>query len=228
MSLHRSSSWKAAVFVSSCLAASQTLAVDIVSYDISSARPSGEGNWTHVYNGTMVPNGDGTYAYSGGSGTLTDGILPTTHTNNQLLGQNDALSITLHLAQPTIVESIEVWGGARNLNAIPGTIVKWQVTIDGLSIRLTSVGFGPGCDSGLCNDRVFLAGTGLDLVSTSTVTLSRFDSSWQGDYFSIGEITVNAVPEPSSWALALIGVPLILMRGRRFLARSGGSLLRPA
>ena len=109
---------------------------------------------------------------------------------------------------------------AKTRAKFPGTLTGWSVTIGGNTQAFTSTGFGASCTSGLCSDAVSLAGSGLELLSTDTLTLSNFQGGWYG-YFSAAEITVNGVaapvPEPETYALMLggLGVMGLLARRRR-------------
>ena len=62
-------------------------AVTITSYDILFARASGFAvGWNHTYNGTinsLYPGIGQPSLYSGGSGTLNDGLLADNRNNNQ-------------------------------------------------------------------------------------------------------------------------------------------------
>ena len=190
-------------------------AVSISSYDVTGAQLSGFGFWSHTYSGSIVGN-----TYSGGSGTLNDGIIPTSEQNNQLFLMADAPTITLHLNALTTLSSIEIFGGnVGSSNLVAGTLTGWSVTIGANTVALGSTDFGPSCFSGLCNDRVNLVGTGLDLLATNSVTLSGFTGGWFGS-FNAGEITVDGaaampVPEPETFALMLAGLGVVATMARR-------------
>ncbi|WP_235835123.1 PEP-CTERM sorting domain-containing protein [Piscinibacter terrae] len=191
-------------------------AVTVTSYDVTGAQPSGFGGWSHSYTGS-ISGGN----YSGGSGSLNDGVIPTGVGGDQLFTFDTNPTITLHLDGTTKVSTINIFGGDNPYNYIPGTLTGWSVTIGGNTQAFTSTGFGASCTSGLCSDAVSLAGSGLDLLATDTLTLSNFQGGWYG-YFSAGEITVNGaaaapVPEPETYALMLggLGVMGLLARRRR-------------
>ena len=78
-------------------AGSTSYAVVVTSYDIDKARLSGFGGWAHTYDGTITSNGDGTYDYSGGSGTINDSVIGTTHRYTHLFYTSDSPAVTLYL-----------------------------------------------------------------------------------------------------------------------------------
>jgi hypothetical protein len=188
-------------------------AVTVSSYDISLSQLSGFGGWSHTYSGTITGN-----VYSGGSGTLNDGIIPTGESNNHLFRLADDSVITLHLSGPTLVTQLDLLGGVLPDNFIPGTLTGATITIGGNSEVLSSLAYGVGCLSGLCNDRFDLVGTGLELIATSTIQISNVTGGWQG-YYNIGEIEVNGtpagVPEPGTLALLGLGLAGLGLSRRR-------------
>jgi len=191
-------------------AVSGAQAVTISTYDMTNAQPSGTGGWSFTYmGGTIVGNN-----YTGGSGTLNDGIIPTDANNNELFFLADAPTITLHLAAASTISAIRLDGGNYPGNSIPGTLTGWTVTIGANTAAFTSVNTGSSvCTSGfLCDNIVSLTGSGLDLLSTNTITLSQFTGTGGGGgWFNIGEVELNgasapAVPEPETYALMLAGL----------------------
>ncbi|MDP1533773.1 MAG: PEP-CTERM sorting domain-containing protein, partial [Rubrivivax sp.] len=187
-------------------------AVTVHSYDIGNAQLSGAGGWAHTYSGLIVGNN-----YSGGGGTLNDGIVPVDEFNNQLFWLPDSPTVTLHLSALSYVSAIQLLGGVLPSNSVPGTLTGWSVTIGGSTRTLTSTAYGPVCGSGLCNDSVSLIGTGLDVIATSSVILSSFWGSHVGGLFNIGEATVTAspVPESGTYAMLLTGLAVLAFMARR-------------
>jgi hypothetical protein len=184
-------------------------AIAIESYDINMSPLSGFGGWTHTYTGTIDGN-----SYSAGSGTLNDDLVPASvQDNHYLIASLDPLTpiITLHLESSAYVSSIELYGGAVPDNFYPGRLTGWSVTIGDVTVSLDSLGFGPQCLSGPCNDRVDLLGTGLEDIATDTVVLSGFRSYDISFGFNIAEIVVSridvpTVPEPGTLALLCLGL----------------------
>ena len=211
---------KSALGAAALLALATAAQAGVIStYDIANARLSGFGGWDHTYTGTIGP-GNPT-CYTGGTGTLNDGILGNNHNANQLFWSADAPAITLFLDSMANVSSIELLGGVALGNAIPGVLTGWSVTIDGNTVALASTAFGGNCQSGLCDDSVSLIGTGLENLATNKVILSNFQGSWpsQGQYMSISEIKVNGrpaqVPEPGTYALMGLGLAAVGVFHRR-------------
>jgi len=203
----------------------------VASYDISNTLPSGAGGWSHVYDGAIAcDDNTGLCNYSGGSGTLNDGVIPTQITDNQLFYRATGPVITLRLDTLSHVNSVQIYGGNPDASSapsslsgdfIPGSLTGWSVTIGGQTLALSSVAFGLDCQSGRCDDRVELAGTGLDRLPTDTVILSAFQGGFltqveagPGFYvFNIGEVGVDSVavvPEPATYALMLAGLMAVI------------------
>jgi len=197
----------------------QAAPATITSYDVSGAQLSGFGSWSHTYFGSI----SGT-TYTNGSGTLNDGIVPSSEQNNQLFLFGDTPVITLHLSESIKVNTIDILGGITPSNAIPGTLKGWSVTIGDMTANLTSVGSNNQCYSGLCDDRVSLVGTGLDEILTQTIVLSHFEGvggSWP-EYFSAAEIVVNSpVPEAEAYAMVASGLCLVFLAAGRRQRRPG-------
>lgn len=190
-------------------------AQSVLSYDVSNAQLTGFGGWSHTYNGIITSVGGGLYNYTGGAGTLNDGIVPTSHIGNELFRFENNSSITLHLNGQVSINEIDFFGGnVGGSNSIPGTLTGATVTIGGNSVALSSLAWGPNCQSTLCNDKLSLTGTSLAGMRTDTVTLSNFQGGW-GGYYNAGEITVTAVPEPETYAMLLAGLGILGAVARR-------------
>ena len=208
--------------------------VTILSYDISATPPSGTGDWQHVYTGTMTPIGGGNLAYSGGSGTLNDGVIGTSELVTHLLQNNLSPVITLHLGGVFTINTISLFGGTFE-NAIPGFIAGVSVSVGGPATAFVTAPFGPDFGFGQVNDMITVTGSALASVSTSTIVLSGwtgnfFDDPDLGPLFSLTEIMVDGtpassgpgVPEPSlviGLGLALVGF-VVLARWRAVQRRT--------
>jgi hypothetical protein len=198
---------------------SAVMAQTITSYDATNVQASGFGGWGYTYDGSITVNGSGLVNLSGGSGTLNDGINPTSEQNNELFSIEDHSVITLHLDQTSAFSSFEIFGSAGDIgNTIPGVLTGVTVTIGGTSLDLTSSAAGPTCMSGSCDDIFSLSGTALAGTVGNTITLSNFQGNWAGLY-NIGEITVtaavSAVPEPETYGMLLAGLGLVGFMTRR-------------
>lgn len=202
--------------------------ITITGYDIESTFVSGEGGWAHYYNGTITSTGtinNGTVAnYTGGSGTLNDGVIGTSHNQTQLFNYPGTSSpiITLYLDGLYSIDSLLIYGGNFLANSIPGEITALDITIGSTTQHFNTIGQGMSSGGRYADDYVDLTGTTLAGLVTDQVILSGFDSSWGGyDTFSITEISLTgtegmAVPEPA--ILALLGFGLVgfgLKRRRR-------------
>jgi hypothetical protein len=191
--------------------------IPVISYDISSTPPSGWGGWAHTYDGTIASTGriaDSNtcggalspaeiYSYSGGSGTLNDGVgeaanIDTTHLlclGLDTAGAPVAPMITLHFGQQVLIERITVFGGGTIANIYPGSLVAADVTIGGTSVDLTSQPSPPDGSGQERNDIFDLTSTPLAQIPTDRVVLSDLRaaccSGFQLTQTAIAEITVE-------------------------------------
>jgi hypothetical protein len=192
-------------------------AQSIKSYDITHAMSSVGSGWSNTYSGAITTTGSG-LSYTGGGGTLNDGLMPTSSSNNQLFMTSMGTTITLHLNSTYYLSEIDLFGGAFLKNAFPGTLTGATVTVGSLSLALSSVGFGGSCLKGFCDDRLRLTGTALGLLATDTITLSNFRGGNLG-YFNLAEVGVigvlASVPEPATWAMLLAGLATLGWAARR-------------
>ncbi|RVU47585.1 hypothetical protein [Rubrivivax rivuli] len=214
--------------------------IAISGYNVLNATVSGTGGWTHTYTGTITPTGTPGYAnYTGGTGTMADGVIGATISDTQLFCQvststcsgtsNIGPTITLFLGGTFNVSSLSIYGGSFSGNSIPGAITGMDVTIGGTTVTVASTQFGMAGGSGqLVNDLLNLVGTGLENIATSSVVLSRITFLEQGvttrGRFSITEITldgaaVNVVPVPGTLALAGVALALAGVCRRRAARR---------
>lgn len=192
----------------------------VTGYDITNARASGFGNWSHTYSGAITPAGGGLFNYTGGNGTLNDGFVSADHQSNQLFTLGDNTTITLHLNSPTFLSELNIFGATGSGNSIPGTLTGATLSFGGQSLVFNSTPWGPTCTSGLCNDRFSFAGTSLASIATNFITLSNFQGS-MSNYFNASEISISGtaavspVPEPETYAMLLAGLGLMAGMARR-------------
>lgn len=225
--MHRTTRW-ILLCVGVLLGAVAPLQADLVTitdYDILQAPLTGTGSWAHLYSGTITPTGsftiDGFPAdrgdYTGGSGTLNDGLPGTGTGDTQLLGNTvDFVPvITLNLDAFYSINTITLFsfdGG----NSIPGVISSFDVTINGTTVTFATSEPTPN------DEFVDLAGSALDGLVTDQIMLSNFvhdGSNGLPGFFAIGEVEIDGtpsgggVPEPS--ALSLLGATMALATVRR-------------
>jgi len=194
----------------------------ITSYDLTFARASGYGGWTNTYNGTISPASvAGFYSYTGGSGTLNDGIVSTSASNNQLFtltngsgGPVVSPTITLHLDASYFITGIEVFGGGPGSppgNYYFGNLAGATFNFgQGSSLALGSTDFGPANLIGghSIDDLFSFANTSFASIATNTITLGNFQLDTQVAAFGVTEIKVFglATPEPHTVALLAAGL----------------------
>lgn len=195
--------------------------IPIESYDITETPMSGFGCWTHVYTGSIVDTGrtvsgsvtcggetaDHLANYSGGSGTLNDGIYSASSDNNQLIltttNADDGLPIepviTLHLAQTARVKGISIYGGDVAWNVLPGALNAATIEIGGKPLFKSSTAFGTPNVLGVpANDDFDIDYTEQSWIATRTIVLKDFQADLFGSPFSqfpITEITVRGDPD---------------------------------
>lgn len=213
------------------ISAASAAPVSIISYDFFATPLSGHGNWSHAYGGTIAVTGPsfsnngspGTLAnYSGGSGTLNDGVIGSSTGNTHLFvaprasdGTPIAPVITLYLGGMFTINTIEIFAGTFG-NAIPGTLTGMTVGLAASSTALVSTAFNT------VDDRLTITGSPLDGLVDNKIVLSLPTGGWF-EWFSITEIKIDgtaasAVPEPMSLALFGFGLAgLGLIRRRRVI-----------
>jgi hypothetical protein len=177
--------------------------VQIVSYDVAQTPGSGFGCWSHNYTGTKVdtghtvsgsvictPDGGHVFNYSGGSGTLNDGLADTTQlllTRTDDQGQVLQPLITLHLERMVTVNQVRLLKGNNSFTCITGAAAE----INGTTVSFSN----PSPIVGDCRSVVLdLGPTALAVVPTSQIILKSFSASFFGspiDQFGIGEIEVD-------------------------------------
>jgi len=189
--------------------------IDVTSYDIENTKLSGAGGWSHTYDGTITADGL-TYDYTGGSGTLNDGLVGTSAADTHLFEVQNNSAITLHLGESSMINTLSLFSYGPTSNGIPGNITGLDITINGVTEYFMTTGFGPSNAASSNNGRdhshelVDLSGSLLAGLVTDTIMLSGFTTeNPYAAYYSISEVTVDgaaSVPEPSSLALMGLGM----------------------
>ena len=190
--------------------AGQVQAGVINTYDMTNVRLSGSGNWGHTYSGSIIASGS-LFDYSGGFGTINDGLIGTGISDTHLFRSDDQSTITLFLDQVySQFSEIRLYSFVGD-NGIPGNIVSVDVTIGGTTETISTTGFG---GSSIFNPNAHellnLTGTALEFVTGDSILLSNIQTvNPFAEFYSISEATFVAfqsqvVPEPSS--LAIIGI----------------------
>ena len=154
---------------------------------------------------------------------MADGVVATSHVDNHLFRNGDPSAvITFFLDVASTISSFSIFGGDTSANNIPGNITGVDVTIGGQTATISTTAFGQSSsDADLVNDLGSLVGTGLELISTTSITLSNWTISGQGaDYYNISEFTVDAapvsaIPVPASLPLLMAGLGGIAALRRR-------------
>jgi len=208
-----------AMLASSPAQAATSEPIPVVSYDILQTPRSGWGCWTHQYTGAMVdvgrtvsgsvvcsPDGNQIANYTGGSGTLNDGLPPTSTSEHLFVMRpgDDGLpiqpQITLRFADPVFVDRIVVHGGS---SAFAGGIDSATVRIGDQQATITSTPAGTPNPLGVPSDDILeLTGTDLSTIPTTEATIQDVVTSFFGspfDQLAIAEITVEGRPaEPQA------------------------------
>ncbi len=200
--------------LASCAANATPIA--ITGYDIENTYVSGIGGWSHTYSGTITTVSQDIADYTGGSGTLNDGVISTSVSDTQLFNypKDSAPIITLYLDNYYSIDSILISGGDFLSNSIPGELVGLDVTIGTTTEGFVTVGQGSSNGSRFADDYIGLVGSTLEGLVTNQIILSGFDSTW-GSYntFSIAEIGIEGVlasePVPEPAVISLFGLALV-------------------
>ena len=181
--------------------------VPVTSYDIDATPGSGFGCWAHVYSGEMRPSvpprtvggsvmcspgGGVVFDYRGGSGSLNDGDLGTSHlfVNGRPDGANVSIDpvITLYLAAATTLREIDLHGGW-------GVLTHVTVERGGVAAELVTRPFGDLTAQGEARHfRLEFSGTALEDSVSDRVVLRGFNSTFLGaplDQFGLSEIELK-------------------------------------
>ena len=193
--------------------------ITITGYDVTNADLSGAGGWGHTYTGTITPNA-GLGDYSGGTGTMANGVVEATEETTQYFSTGNSAVITVYFDGFYSFDLVSIFGGDSFDNAIPGEIDGMDLTINGVTQTLLGSGFGANNGFGTpVNDLFTLGGTSLEGLVSDQLTFSMFFEDGCCAAYSIAEIMVDgvvdgvAVPEPGT--LALFGIGLLGMGAAR-------------
>ena len=203
--------------------------VTITQYDVEEAANDTFGGWLHFYDGDVTGIGTGIahefgfeiVNYTGGSGTLNDGVLGTGTNNTELFANNNDANprIRLQLDGHYRITDITLHSFA-GLNTIPGSIAEVSLSINGMQESFaTSGGIAPGDDS---QEFIDLNGSTLASKVTDEIVLSDFVSDGSSPFhemFAISEIVVRGVqiPEPG-----LLPIGLVITGGLAFRRTRAG------
>jgi len=159
----------------------------------------------------------GLATYSGGSGTLNDGVIGVSGGDTQLFLASVGPIITLHLSGMVSLNNAEVHGGNFPESIIPGKLDGATFGFGGASVTLGSTPFG-----GDPNDRFSCADTALEGMAGNTLTISNVTGPLFDSSFTITEITLDgdsAVPEPATCLFLGTGLAMLVAFARLRRAR---------
>ena len=191
--------------------------VVITGYDIDNTYISGTGDWAHTYSGAITPVSGDVANYTGGSGTLNNGVIEVDVDTTQLFNYplDSSPVITLYLDDYYSLNSLLISGGDFLSNFVPGELAGLDVTIGSSTENFITSPQGINVDFRFADDFVDFTGSSLDGLVTNQLKLSGFNSNLNAhNSFSIAEITldgtsVESTPEPTS--LAIFGIGALCM-----------------
>ena len=201
------------LFVCLFVGSAHAIPISITGYDILNADVSGNGGWRHTYTGAIVNTGTGqfgpTASYTGGTGTMADGLDSLSETDTQLFNVMNNAEITLYFDDFYALNTLELWQGDF-FNAVPGGIESLNATIGALSDTLLGNPFStPGSTLVNRNDSFSFVGSTLAGLITNQITLSSISMGNCCNAFSISEIRLDgivAAQVPEAASLILLGI----------------------
>lgn len=154
--------------------------------------------------------------YSGGTGTLADGIIGTSTAETHLFHISIATVIEFFFDAPALLTGLDIYGGDFPNNTIPGALTGFDIAAGGVTHSITTTQFGGIAANGQAyNDRADL--TGLFAAPVASVQLFNFTTA--GSYYSITEAKFfsesAAVPLPAGLPLLLAGLGSLAVLRRR-------------
>ena len=174
------------LILSLCAHVAISMPISTISYDITDTHTSGQGGWAHTYDGTITTITGNIANYSGGSGTLNDGIIGTSEQTTQLFYTADTNPvITLFLDGFYSIDSLLIYGGNITNNGLPGTLTGFDVTVNSITESFLTTAQGLTGFSGLSDDFVDFTGSSLAGLVTDRIILSGFDNPTYNALFTI-------------------------------------------
>ena len=172
-----------------------------------------------VFGGNLL---SGTADITVGNGTINV-VLTDTGTGQRSSGQTIS-DVEFSVSGITAIRNLTQSGSLVNVNddgtvtPVAGSPTRWEGSLAGTLVHLTAltgtqpenliVGLNPNQNDGFDNFNPYINGTGTFTLAclgcTSSSTLSDVSISFGTNGFSV-PATVSAVPEPSTWAMMILG-----------------------
>lgn len=190
--------------------------VTITGYDIYDTNTACCGwDWTYTGSIDATSTGGSYFDYTGGTGTLADGVIGTSVSNTMLFTPETSLQrVVLHLDDYYSINTIEIYGGTFN-NVHPGHFDEVDVTVNGNTHDFLTEGFGLTYGRGYSvNNRITISGSALDGLVTNEIVLDnwKYDSD-DTISFAITEIFIDGQVVPIPAAVWLFGSGLLGLLG---------------